>query len=402
METISKHIGEGFGKGELYAALAYDSSDAFGGMKIKALMLNSTGRISFCDANAYIYSSTSTQLDLVGTTIDLVGTLEGGWANSKYVLYVNKTTTVASGDQTGERGRPYDEIQDAVAKVISNADNADAVNYIIMVAPGTYTTMINLDSAALYNLSIIAEGGPHSVIVNVATGNALECNSVNDHLHYLYIKGVDFWDPINFLGANAETNFLSKQCIFEDCSLSNGGLDTGHTGATMLTLNNAGRFYWKNGSIHVLDSIHITNVASCGIRGESYRDIFSLTGAPGTTTLVANSGANHPVAFSDAGDMMTYYILSAYVQRQEPTLTCTAGIVRYWLRNSYCGLAMGLTIPSSGHLYSHNSVFPGNVTLAAGSVGKLYKSHIRGTFTSSSTDLKIYGTTEGEALTVAS
>ena len=31
-ETISKHLGEGHGKGELYAALAYDTSDAFGGM----------------------------------------------------------------------------------------------------------------------------------------------------------------------------------------------------------------------------------------------------------------------------------------------------------------------------------------------------------------------------------
>lgn len=37
MIEITKHIGEGFGKGELYAALAYDTSDAFGGMKIKAI-----------------------------------------------------------------------------------------------------------------------------------------------------------------------------------------------------------------------------------------------------------------------------------------------------------------------------------------------------------------------------
>ena len=72
-QTIAKHIGEGFGKGELYAALAYDATDAFGGMKIKALMLNSTGRISFLDANAYIYSSATTVLDLVATTINITG-----------------------------------------------------------------------------------------------------------------------------------------------------------------------------------------------------------------------------------------------------------------------------------------------------------------------------------------
>jgi len=72
-ETISKHIAEGFGKGELYAALAYDATDVFSGMKIKALMLNSTGRISFLDATSYIYSSVTTQLDIVSTTIALAG-----------------------------------------------------------------------------------------------------------------------------------------------------------------------------------------------------------------------------------------------------------------------------------------------------------------------------------------
>ena len=40
METISKHIAEGFAKGELYAALAYDATDRFGGMAIKAIRFN--------------------------------------------------------------------------------------------------------------------------------------------------------------------------------------------------------------------------------------------------------------------------------------------------------------------------------------------------------------------------
>ena len=42
METITKHIGEGFGRGQLYAALAYDSSDAFSGMAVKAMYFNKT------------------------------------------------------------------------------------------------------------------------------------------------------------------------------------------------------------------------------------------------------------------------------------------------------------------------------------------------------------------------
>ena len=316
---------------------------------------------------------------------------------SDNTFYVSK-----NGDDTNGKGSfsyPFASIGKAIEAVIAKGDNADDIAYTIMVFPGTYAETIDLDSVALYNLSIMAMGGPHSVVIHPGSGNALECNSFNDHLHYLYVKGIDFWDPINFLGSNANTHFLQKECTFEDCLLSNGGLDTGHTGKTMLTVNNAGRFYWKNGSIHVLDNIALTNVYSCGIRGESYRDIFALEGAPGTTVLVINTGANHPV---DMGDMMTYYILGAYIQRKEPTLTCTLGKVRYWLRNAYCGLAMGLTIPANGHLYAHNSVFPGNVTLAADSVAKLYKSHIRGTFTNNSSDCTIYGSSEGTGLTVAS
>jgi len=36
-QTIGKYIGEGHGKGEVYAALAYNPSDAFGGMQIKGV-----------------------------------------------------------------------------------------------------------------------------------------------------------------------------------------------------------------------------------------------------------------------------------------------------------------------------------------------------------------------------
>jgi len=41
-QTIKKHIGEGHGRGELYAALAYDENDVFGGMKIKGIYIDKT------------------------------------------------------------------------------------------------------------------------------------------------------------------------------------------------------------------------------------------------------------------------------------------------------------------------------------------------------------------------
>lgn len=73
--TISKRIGEGVGRGELYAALAYDASDKFGGYQIKDVMTNSTYKHYFCDTATYIYSSASGTLNIVGTTVAITGNL---------------------------------------------------------------------------------------------------------------------------------------------------------------------------------------------------------------------------------------------------------------------------------------------------------------------------------------
>ena len=74
-ETISKHIGEGFGKGELYAALAYSSSDVFGGMQIKQLRFspastaNAIEITGTCTRGIYFSGTiTSHALDFSGIT----------------------------------------------------------------------------------------------------------------------------------------------------------------------------------------------------------------------------------------------------------------------------------------------------------------------------------------------
>ena len=72
-QTISKHIGEGFGKGEVAAALAYDPADTFGGMKIKSIMHNEDEKAYFRDSGAYIYASSSGVLEITATTINLNG-----------------------------------------------------------------------------------------------------------------------------------------------------------------------------------------------------------------------------------------------------------------------------------------------------------------------------------------
>ena len=91
-QTIRKSIGEGVGTGELYAALAYDANDKYGGMKIKALMLNSTGRISFLDANSYIYSSATTVLDIVATTINITGSTVTAFTYPVTITQTNPTS----------------------------------------------------------------------------------------------------------------------------------------------------------------------------------------------------------------------------------------------------------------------------------------------------------------------
>lgn len=84
-QTISKHIGEGFSRGELYAALSYDSSDRFGGMKIKNVMFNTDGKCYFRDSGLYLYSSADGQLDIVADTlIKFTGAINVGVDDTGY------------------------------------------------------------------------------------------------------------------------------------------------------------------------------------------------------------------------------------------------------------------------------------------------------------------------------
>ena len=86
-QTISKHIGEGFGKGELYAALAYDTTDVFGGMRIKGLYIAVPSG-----------SGTAIQIGACTTGIDFNGTYTGN------VIQVGDSTTALTTGTTGLAG----------------------------------------------------------------------------------------------------------------------------------------------------------------------------------------------------------------------------------------------------------------------------------------------------------
>lgn len=284
------------------------------------------------------------------------------------------------GSVLGVNGAAYTTIQAAIDAVIAAADNSDAVGHLIEVEPGTYAEGLDLDSLALYNLSFVAVGGPHSVYINPGSGLALDCDADNANLHHLYFKGFIFNDPIELIGADDGTLFLRDEALFEDCEI------TLQNGAS-LTVTNANRFKWKGGRIHVLDTIAFQNVMLFTIQGPDYADIFELVGAPGETTLVTDTNANMPYYMKDANggdDMMEYRVEHAFVQRKEPTITATAGKIRVNVRYSYFGLGMGMTFGTNEHMYAWYSTFPGSITCGAGSVFKWRNSVCQGTLTTSS------------------
>ncbi|GAG56129.1 unnamed protein product, partial [marine sediment metagenome] len=74
-KTISKSIGEGFAHNPIYAALAYDANDYFGGYQIKDVMWNTDYKAYFYDTDASIYATEAGKLAIGGaTSITLTGT----------------------------------------------------------------------------------------------------------------------------------------------------------------------------------------------------------------------------------------------------------------------------------------------------------------------------------------
>ena len=77
-QTISKHIGVDYNNGELYAALAYDSGDIFGGMAIKQVRFNPAA------------STTAITIGVSGTAITLA-------AAAQRAILINTTCALTTG-----------------------------------------------------------------------------------------------------------------------------------------------------------------------------------------------------------------------------------------------------------------------------------------------------------------
>jgi len=115
MKTISKHIGEGFGRGELYAALAYNSTDNFGGMCLKQVRFNpATGVSSIIIGDSTTHWSSSTAdtkvisiyADITATSGDNRGIynrlyIKGAGAGGESLRSYTEITGVAAGTAHG-------------------------------------------------------------------------------------------------------------------------------------------------------------------------------------------------------------------------------------------------------------------------------------------------------------
>ena len=284
-------------------------------------------------------------------------------------------------------------IQSAIDTIIARGDNTEDSAYVILVAPGIYAETIDLDGLELYNLSLIAMAGTRTVIIDPASGRALESDTLNENLHYLYVYGFTFKDNIALSGAIDNSQFLRDYCVFEECVQTSD--------ADSLILTNFGRFKWYNGELNICNFIDVENVYTVEFGGTRYYDMPPFTGAPGVTKITANVTNNTPYDMKDAnggGDIMSYSIRNAFCQRQEPTITSTNGHARYRVYQSYAGFNGTLTIGANSQLYLYNSTINSAVACAAGSVVRLHNSAIVKTYTSSSTDSKYYGSTEGEGV----
>ena len=84
-QTIRKSIGEGFAKGELYAALAYDTTDRFGGMKIKGISFSITAGTSAIQVGdsttAQTLTASEKAIDIYVTTVATASTVKAARIN---------------------------------------------------------------------------------------------------------------------------------------------------------------------------------------------------------------------------------------------------------------------------------------------------------------------------------
>jgi len=252
-ETIKKHIGEGFGKGELYAALAYDAGDAFGGMKIKNVMFNETGKAYFYDSGMYIGASADGALVIASDTSI---TLEAPTVN---------VSVTASSDFTDPVTITYNCVAAAVSDLTITSVSSDATGGSTVIKP-------------LYvNATMSGSGGLGRAI----EGKLLVSGKLGTYGNA--IKGY-----IDFTGGSGTSGLASAICAEMKMS---AGATLGTFGVLELELVCPGS--WTAGQGTGTNSISLIYAQTSGATAsqfDSYGYLFNLQGlTAGSTKLLYNN-----------------------------------------------------------------------------------------------------------------
>ncbi len=268
------------------------------GIQVNQASGTTSGYLSFADWNTFnnkqpfinvvsgdmLYGSTTNVLTNlpIGTTNQILTVTNGlpAWqtpfaAPASVTLFVDVNRT-DSYTPDGTIGKPFLTITAAINQVIANGDNSFTKPYTILVAPGTYTENITLESLNLWLVSISSLNGSYgfgSLSSDVVTLNGdVVSTASNDNLYAFQLKGFNVAGSVNFVGATNGTNFLNFSGSFIDClftpivdaaiTLTNLGQVSFYSCAAFVSSGNGDVVYTNvNEVIHVLGNFNMTQPA---------------------------------------------------------------------------------------------------------------------------------------------
>jgi len=181
-QTIRKSIGEGFAKGELYAALAYDTTDRFGGMKIKGISFSITAGISAIQVGdsttAQTLTASEKAIDIYVTTVATASTVKAA--------RINLVATVGS--------------------VSTPSANLQALNANVDVNVVTGSSITTIYAQMTYGASGDARGGMASALCAELKLPGKTLAVVGGSY---YIADLEMWTPASYLSCTNNTAHIT-------------------------------------------------------------------------------------------------------------------------------------------------------------------------------------------------
>lgn len=303
----------------------------------------------------YIFNPFTGNLDAEVATIDLTtdvtGILpiaNGGTGMSTALppgstLYADSSRT-DSYTADGTIGKPFKTISAALSQIITNNDG---ISYAVVAAPGTYTETINLNNTAFTRISIVTKDIVNGMLSNDAipvtslVGDIVSTSN-NDNLKALKIDGFDIQGNINFVGASNGSNFLTYGGTIANCVLYS-------TGATGITVNNAGQYVMQNCS-HIIQS----GAGAISVQNVNSFLCYSSFISAGALSIVTNNAVNKPSGFAGTTSQFSFGSLGSAA-----TIDAGSSFTTRFNR-------VTATISNSGTMSSVGAVFTAVVTANSG------------------------------------